>query len=474
MVIDKHNSIWIGTIEGLFVYDINLDAISQFSQTSGLAGDNISSLFVDSKDRVWIGSEQKGLTVFDPIDTLFITIKDPVGFTPITITESFDNRIWVGTQSQGIFIFDNYLLNNQYTSSNGLLSDYVTSLYSAINDNIYIGTSRGLNKYNPKEQRFSSYSSKTGFTGIEVKTNSGFIDKEGNVWLGTVNGATKIVLAQNQDNLLEPRTHINRLRVNLEDFKLENDITLGYLENSIIFDYTSICLSDPEAVVYQTMLEGAQKDWQPITKQTTASYTGLPHGKYTFKVKAKNSAGVWNKEPITFSFTIKPPFWMTLWFWLTGGIIIVSVFFLYIKIRERKLIKEKQVLEEKVRERTVEISDKNKKLEAYNKNVTGSIKYAKRIQDAMLPNEEYLNSILPEHFIIYKPRDIVSGDYYWVTKKDDNLIVAAVDCTGHGVPGAFMSMLGVAYLNEIVNKIAINKHISTLNADDVLNQLREW
>ncbi len=467
MVIDKHNSIWIGTIDGLFVYDINLDAISQFSQESGLASDNINSLFVDSKDRVWIGSEQKGLTVFDPVDTLFITIKDPVGFTPITITESFDGKIWVGTQSQGIMVFDNYLLHNQFSSNDGLLSDYVTSLYSAINDNIYIGTSRGLNKYNPKENRFSSYSGKTGFTGIEVKANSGFVDKEGNIWLGTVNGATKIVLAQNQDNLLEPRTHINKLRVNLEEVKLENNITLSYLENSIIFDYTSICLSDPEAVVYQTMLEGAQKDWQPITKETRASYTGLPHGKYTFKVRAKNSAGIWNKEPVTFSFTIKPPFWKTLWFWFIGSIVIVSVFFLYIKMREQKLIKEKQVLEEKVRERTAEISDKNKKLEAYNKNVTGSIKYAKRIQDAMLPSEEYLNSILPEHFIIYKPRDIVSGDYYWATKKGEILIVAAVDCTGHGVPGAFMSMLGITLLDEIVNK----KNIT--DTAEILNQMRE-
>jgi ligand-binding sensor domain-containing protein/serine phosphatase RsbU (regulator of sigma subunit) len=467
MVIDKHNSIWIGTIDGLFVYDINLDAISQFSQESGLASDNIRTLFVDSKDRVWIGSEQKGLTVFDPIDTLFITIKEPVGFTPITITESSDNKIWVGTQSQGILVFDNYQLHNQFTSNDGLLSGHITSLYSAINDNIYIGTSRGLNKYIPKEQRFSSYSDKTGFTGIEVKPNSGFVDKDGNIWLGTLNGTTKIVLAQNQDNLLEPRTHINRLRVNLEDVKLENNTVFNYLENSIIFDYTSISLSDPEAVVYQTMLEGAQKDWQPISKQTTVSYPSLTPGKYTFKVKAKNSSGIWNKEPVTFSFTIKPPFWNTLWFWSIVCIVVVSVFFLYIKMREQKLIKEKQVLEEKVRERTAEISDKNKKLEAYNKNITGSIKYAKRIQDAMLPGEEYLNSILPEHFIIYKPRDIVSGDYYWATKKDDILIAAAVDCTGHGVPGAFMSMLGITLLDEIVNK----KNIT--DTAEILNKMRE-
>jgi CheY-like chemotaxis protein len=107
------------------------------------------------------------------------------------------------------------------------------------------------------------------------------------------------------------------------------------------------------------------------------------------------------------------------------------------------------------------------------KRMTDSIQYAQRIQKAVLPLESAFSDSFRDYFILYKPRDIVSGDFYWITRKDDVLIIAVADCTGHGVPGAFMSMLGVAYLNEIVNKIAINKHISALNADGILNQLRE-
>jgi CheY-like chemotaxis protein len=105
--------------------------------------------------------------------------------------------------------------------------------------------------------------------------------------------------------------------------------------------------------------------------------------------------------------------------------------------------------------------------------ITDSIQYARKIQRAVLPPEDIFKEGFNDYFVLYRPKDIVSGDFYWVTKKDDILIIAVADCTGHGVPGAFMSMLGVAYLNEIVNKIAINKHISSLNADDILNQLRE-
>jgi serine phosphatase RsbU (regulator of sigma subunit) len=100
------------------------------------------------------------------------------------------------------------------------------------------------------------------------------------------------------------------------------------------------------------------------------------------------------------------------------------------------------------------------------KEITDSIHYASRIQRAVLPASKLLDDAEIKHFILYKPRDIVSGDFYWINQKDNKLIVAAADCTGHGVPGAFMSMLGMAFLNEIVTKAEFN------NAADILNQLR--
>ncbi len=99
--------------------------------------------------------------------------------------------------------------------------------------------------------------------------------------------------------------------------------------------------------------------------------------------------------------------------------------------------------------------------------ITDSIEYAKRIQSALFPQEKFLKKVLAEHFIYMKPKNIVSGDFYWVSEKDDKIIIAVSDCTGHGVPGAFMSMLGIAFLNEIVNKS------KTVQANSVLDQLRK-
>jgi len=105
-------------------------------------------------------------------------------------------------------------------------------------------------------------------------------------------------------------------------------------------------------------------------------------------------------------------------------------------------------------------------LEVQKKNITDSINYASKIQSALLPPETLLQSLLPESFVLYLPKEVVSGDFYWVFGASDRIYIALADCTGHGVPGAFMSMLGFAYLNEIVSRNP------AIHANEILEQLR--
>jgi serine phosphatase RsbU (regulator of sigma subunit) len=125
----------------------------------------------------------------------------------------------------------------------------------------------------------------------------------------------------------------------------------------------------------------------------------------------------------------------------------------------------RQNLEDKVIERTFEVVEKSKIIEKKNEDITASINYAFRIQDSMLPDEDKIQRILPELFILFKPRDIVSGDFYWFGEKDGKIIISAIDCTGHGVPGAFMSMIGDSHLNHIINMDGIT------SPDTILNKL---
>ena len=132
------------------------------------------------------------------------------------------------------------------------------------------------------------------------------------------------------------------------------------------------------------------------------------------------------------------------------------------------------VLNKAISEQNEQILEVNEELTVLNEaiseqknEIVDSINYAKRIQSAMLPPETYISELLNENFILYKPRDIVSGDFYWIKQVNQYIVLVAADCTGHGVPGAFMSMLGMSYLNEIVQRREITQ------ANHVLNELRK-
>ena len=147
---------------------------------------------------------------------------------------------------------------------------------------------------------------------------------------------------------------------------------------------------------------------------------------------------------------------------------------LQLKINAELQEKVNRELEQKVQERTIELIEKNEVLEQqkneiefHNNNLTTSIHYAQRIQSAVFPSNDILAANLPEHFILFKPLDIVSGDFYWFKQNKNFIFVVAADCTGHGVPGAFMSILGISFLNEIVNKDI------TISANELLNQFRD-
>jgi len=132
-----------------------------------------------------------------------------------------------------------------------------------------------------------------------------------------------------------------------------------------------------------------------------------------------------------------------------------------------QLKRNEEILEQKVIERTAEVVKQKEIIENKNQQLTAGINYAKRIQEAMLPQPQFLNESLTDAFILFKPRDLVSGDFYWFRQINDLLVVAAVDCTGHGVPGGFMSMLGISLLNEITRK---KTHIYT---NEVLDEMRK-
>ncbi|MFC2116516.1 two-component regulator propeller domain-containing protein [Bacteroidota bacterium] len=451
MEIDLDNNLWVGTTDGLIYYNIDRKEVQFLTQGHGLAGNDISALYADSKGIVWIGSKGKGITCIEEDSVSHLEMEQ--NFTPLCFAESSDGRIWTGTEGQGIFVFQNKKLVQQLSRQDGLLANLITLVNVDENNNIFIGTNQGLNKYVGEDERIYTYMEKNGFVGIETKNNASYRDRDGNIWFGTVAGVVKYDPTKDRELGKDPLTHITRMRVNLEEQEMIEGMKLSYQENSVIFDYYSICLTNPEAVSYQYKLEGADIDWLPLTDQTTAIYPALRPGRYIFQVKARDSDGIWNEEPISYGFQIRPPFYATWWFIISWVIIGALAVITYIKMRTRKLRRENQILEQKVKNRTAVVVAQKEELAQKNKDITDSIQYAKRIQVAILPGEVPFK----DTFILFKPKDIVSGDFYWLLEMSGKEFIAVVDCTGHGVPGAFMSIIGHNMLNKVVKEYGIIK-----------------
>jgi serine phosphatase RsbU (regulator of sigma subunit) len=161
----------------------------------------------------------------------------------------------------------------------------------------------------------------------------------------------------------------------------------------------------------------------------------------------------WSK-PLTYTFTIRPPWWRSWWaYGIYLSTLLGSVWY-YIKWRERALKQKQTELEHTVAERTAEVIEEKKVVEQKNREILDSITYAKRIQTAILPPPRVVKEFLKNSFILYLPKDIVAGDFYWMDSVEDTIYFAACDCTGHGVPGAMVSVVCNNALNRSLNEFA--------------------
>ncbi len=443
---DERGNIWVGTKEGASRFDPASKTFRNFTTDDGLGGNNVYRIFRDSKGNMWFGALGGYLSVFD--GKSFTRYDEKNGIIHrfiLSINEDKDRNLWFGAYGGGLYKYDGRTFRN-YTTKDGLSTESPYAIIADKDNNIWIGTGRGLDRFSLKDSAFTHYGKNDGFLGVEVNPNAVSIGADGKIWYGTIMGAVCFDPSENVPNTTEPLTNIIGIRIFMQDAEFPEEGKFTYDQNHITFVFNGVCLTSPEKVRYLYKLQGFDKDWSPLPmKQNEAVYTNLPAGDYVFMVKACNNDGVWNKEPLKYTFYVKPPFWQTLTFYVLMTLFLVFCIYGFDKMRTRKLKKQKKELELKVEERTQELALKNEELAEKNREVTDSIRYAKRLQDAMLLPGSEMRKVLHDSFILYKPKDIVSGDFYFFRSVERNgvkrLWIAAVDCTGHGVPGAFMSIV---------------------------------
>ncbi|MCC7051286.1 MAG: SpoIIE family protein phosphatase [Bacteroidia bacterium] len=275
----------------------------------------------------------------------------------------------------------------------------------------------------------------------------------------------------NYDSLIFGGIHRNKLGWATLKQDPSTSIILPGDYNNVSFEFCAPNTHNQENVLYSYFLEGYSNNWSVWGNSLRIDFTNLSKGKYTFKVRAMSISGNPGKSD-SYTFFVLAPWYLTNWAFAAYTLLFVGIIYLIFRISLSRLNAARQRLEKLVKERTYEVLVKNKELEQQrneieqkNKDLTDSINYAQRIQQAILPEFDEISRVLPDNFVLFMPRDIVSGDFYFFNeiKKEVNgvekrfAIFAAADCTGHGVSGAMMSMMGSTILNEIVALNCIHK-----------------
>lgn len=278
----------------------------------------------------------------------------------------------------------------------------------------------------------------------------------------------------------------NEQTIPLLRLQADDEISMRYDQNSLSFEILS---ADLAATAYQNRyyIPGVDQSWNLSQGPAVDQYRDLKPGKYTLHYQSEDIYGNWN-EISQIDFRIRPPWWKTRVAYIVYVLSILALFISILRVRESYLRKEKVRLQTLVDERTVEIKNQMEEIEAQRdeieaqrdlvqdqkdlilvqkQDLTDSIDYAVRIQESLLPDTGTIRDIIPEHFVLFMPKDVVSGDFYWFAQMDEAVVVVGADCTGHGVPGALISMLGMTYLDEIVKTNGI------VSPAAILDELRE-
>lgn len=310
----------------------------------------------------------------------------------------------------------------------------------------------------------------------ETNVHAIFHDQNNITWLGGEERILRFDGNKYKTNDPDYYSHIRAVFLGNDTVNLggvqgdKNEIKLNYSPTTpiqILFSASSYI--SEEKTNYSYFLEGYDNQWSNWSNRTYKEYN-LHEGKYTFHVKAKNVKGTESKEAV-FSFIILPPWYRTWWAYTSYFIILVVLVYIIIRISINNIKKKNIRLEEIVEERTAEVvaqkSEAEKQrdiaeeqkviVEEKNKEILDSINYAKRLQKAILPPDKLIEEKLPNSFVYYKPKDIVAGDFYWMEANEDGVFIAAADCTGHGVPGAMVSVVCSNALDRTVNEFKIRK-----------------
>jgi ligand-binding sensor domain-containing protein/serine phosphatase RsbU (regulator of sigma subunit) len=481
--VDPEGNLWgADDVHGLSCYKLNEDKsayayIEKYRTPSGLINNNTRDLYIDKNGTFWLAYMG---------DVGVSTIKGGKiqhhntnsGFPSNYISQFYEDskgNFWM-CSDDGLILKESHGYH-VFTTTDGLSDNGTRSIIEDNKGRIWIGTKNGLNMMmkkgdGPHDYTITSFGVKDGLAASAFGTKDVFIDSTNTIWWITSQSLISLNLDAFEHSYSIPEVTITDIsimtdHINFVDkddtsnidlpgaqfgetrnyFNVPEKISLPHNYSSINIKYGSLGGNPIHHLNYRYWLKGFHKDWVKPSDKVEAEFTNLPPGKYDFQVQAKLANNDWGPTT-SYQFEVRPPFWQRWWFRVLIGLLAIYLVYMIVRARNKQLRKRKEELEYTVKQRTMEIEQQKEIIEEKQIEILDSINYAQRIQKSLMATDKMLDEHLKDYFVYFQPKDIVSGDFYWATPAKDGFLVVNADSTGHGVPGAIMSMLNISCLEK--------------------------
>ncbi len=387
---DRRGDFWLGTHNaGLVKFNRRLKTYDVFmpiaGDTNSLTNAVVWKTFEDSKGRFWVGTA-KGLNIMDRDLGTFKRYEANPGSqnqlandSVLTIYEDHKGRIWLGTDA-GLHRYreasDDF---ERFGTEQGFVDTGIRSITEDPEGNLWLGTNNGIVMFNPDSLQVQNYIRHMGEKIGGTSTGASLTTSKGIVVIGSKNGLFLIDVKKLQTNKKPPPIAFTELRIFTQKVQPENKgillqvinqtpvITLDYKQNMLSLHFAALNFRNPDKNRYAYKLEGFDDTWRQVGNQRSALYTNLDAGNYVFRVRAANNDGVWNDEGRSIHILQLAPPWKTGWAYAAYGVILLSIVAMLVHSqfkKRRHLVQQSRLLEIKVAERTAQLHEKNKAIQA--------------------------------------------------------------------------------------------------------------
>lgn len=361
--------IWYSTREsGVFSYTPATETLRHFEapeQTS------VYTLDISANGSIWYGADDVGLVKMTPgnngeFSQLIITGDAELHnrfFDHIRLTG--EDEAWVATEEGGVYLYENGTFSN--FGEGTPLADQTVYVVEPLSDgSVVVGGEQGLYQFEPGTPGMAHYNQQVGFIGLETNVHATLLDSHGHLWIGTVDGASRMLTTRPRPAGLEPTPTVVRVETQLDRKQILDSHEVEPTQLGVYVEYAAISLLNPKGIEYSYKLVGVDSAWGPNTSNRSVSYPRIPPGEYEFMVRARYPGGKWSQEFASHRFTVLPFFWQQPWFVFATVVCILFGLWGVTVYRTRNIAWTNERLRAEVEERTQSIETARQKLQHSN------------------------------------------------------------------------------------------------------------